>query len=63
MEALKVERDSLEMERDDLATRLWEQEKILEGKRLFSGLGLSFYINIVCSGSKVEMHILVSVIM
>lgn len=44
-----MERDSLEKERDDLATRLWEQEKIQEGKRVFSGLVLSFHINIPSS--------------
>lgn len=38
MKALKVERDSLEKERDDLVTRLWEREKIQEGKKVFSGL-------------------------
>ncbi|XP_060797434.1 unconventional myosin-Va [Neoarius graeffei] len=33
IETLKIERSSLEKERDDLATRLWEQEKIQEESR------------------------------
>lgn len=43
MEALKVERDSLEKERDDLAICLWEQEKREEGIMMCKALLLSFF--------------------
>lgn len=60
MEALKMERDSLEKERDGLVTRLWEQEKIQEGRLVLDGLVLSFHI--ICSGSEFWMQMLVLII-
>lgn len=44
MDTLKVEKDSLEKEKDDLVTRLWEQQKIQEGKWVLCSLMLSFNV-------------------
>lgn len=48
-----MERDSLEKERDDLVTRLWEQEKIQEGNGVLSVLfSHQHFLIYFCFGSE-----------